>query len=92
MFLNLNALILLIVSICISLFLYKNELKTKLNLSVDFNQLLVLVITLGYAVVGLSNLTDVSKLGQMLSFIILANLYAGILNILVKIYLSFSNK
>jgi len=85
-FFNVQAFILVGVTSLLCVLVYHKHRKASLISMVSINQLMVLVLSLSYAVIKLSRLADVSELGVIISLVLLSNLYAGVLNLGARLY------
>lgn len=86
MFFDVQALILVAATSLLSMLVYRKLRKSDFVSMASINQLLVLVLSLGYAVLKLSRLADVAELGVIISLVLLSNLYAAALNLGVRLY------
>jgi|GEM_PF-5572340 len=87
LFWNTEAFITFIIIFAVSAILhYKRE---KMLSIISLMQVNAVIITLIYLIISLANLTSMQKLGTILSYAILLNLYACICNVVCRIYLIF---
>lgn len=85
-FLNFDALVLAVVAMGASFVVYRKLRSGKrLVYMADFSQILVFCISLFYIVVELAQF-DTSQLGEIGAFAIMANIYASLVNIGVRMW------
>jgi len=86
------SLLVLLFSVALSLFVYKDEIKGQLNSIANLSQLLVWVFSLGYAIYQLRYLSDINHATPIIVLFLIFNLYAGMFNIVIKIYIKSKSK